>query len=241
MGRWISRDPLDDSNAQNLLIMCLNNLINYLDLYGLMEETPVYATNFSPMFNGTPKTRMGTPDKRFLPNQIPVWLWEPVEQYDRYDWQKMRLTQELISLCPHFATERKNHFKQTVCCEPDICRAEAIAMAKSYTDALRFAQRVRIAKAGGFIGNIATCFLGGQQADGTKYPDDIYIGLTCGGWEEMARVNLEPITEKSNCWSYSTSLKYWPFTEVARHTWGELSSVHGSVTLDPWPSGGVTY
>jgi len=155
---------------------------------------------------------------------------------------KVRLTQELIGLCPDKPIKAKN---SRYCCEPSACKADAEALADIYVAALENAWMQRELGFGGSLGNF---FLWFYKTDwtGENYPEDLFPGLVCGGWYDMAQVVLGLPTENSDCWNVGAETSRNWFMRLRKmdgHIWAILyvKCKDESVSLDPWPSGGWEY
>ena len=168
------------------------------------------------------------------------WGWGYMENTQHFQELRRRLERQLKALCPKISVKLDN---KRGCCNPDDCTKEAESMSSAYISALQQARAARTVP-GGFYGNVLIMLQEGAAA-GEMYPEDLTPGLVCGGWFSLAQATLYPTTKNSNCWTFSTGqadgLITLIFKQTPAHTWGVLESVGGSISLDPWPSGGWEY
>ena len=157
---------------------------------------------------------------------------------------KLKLTGELVALCPQKSKSTK---KGKPCCEPSSCKADAEALTAAYIASLENAWIQRAVSFGGSTGN---AFLWLYQTNsnwtGQEYPEDLYPGLVCGGWTDMASDVLSLPIENSDCWQMEAETSrnwFMALRNMDSHIWEKLfvEKDSGSVSLDPWPSGGWEY
>jgi len=172
--------------------------------------------------------------------------WLELVFMQHFSQLKSQLKSELKHLCPHSATEWKRDGVIKNCCRPKNCNEEADKLAEAYINALHQAARARKTPDGNF-GNYCVHVLGIlRETPGEVYPRDLDIGLTCGGWTDMAEKVLSPILDDSECWVGMAEmsklvLEIFSYTYTS-HMWFSLRVMEGSkVHLDPWKSGGLQY
>ena len=222
IGRWINRDPIEEEGGDNLYAFCRNSPSIGVDSLGLwlsdeeamlgislgipvagdMFEMDLQSQNHPPFFQTPPGNRANRRIDEFLDGPD----FAPLEK---------QLTAELTALCPNKPT-RGTGLYSIKCCEPEKCRTEAMAIANAYIAALEEAYRRRPwYLPGGWTGNFVINLLHNNSTKpGQNYPEDLDIGLVCGGWAEMAAEVLDPIITGSSCWK-----EEYGHTESWSHAW----------------------
>ena len=246
LGRWINRDPIEEEGGENLYAFCRNLPLMRVDFLGLwLSDAESMFGNSLGIPVGGDMFGMDWPSQ----NQPPFFQSpsdnRPNRRIDEFldgpDFAalKRQLTSELMALCPDKPT-RWTGIYGISCCEPEKCRAEAMAIASAYIAALEEAYHRRPwYLPGGWAGNFVINLLhDNSKKPGQNYPEDLDIGLVCGGWAIMAADVLNPIINESSCWQ-----EKYGNTESWSHTWAIIRQLSSGqeIELDPWKSGGSQY
>ena len=228
LGRWLSRDPIEERGGNNLYGFVNNDAINLVDADGRAAYSQW-------------KPRSGK--------------WGKVDRH--YEELKKRLERELKSMCPENDEMKWDHpaFREPVCCKRETCLIDAKKFAVAYVTAIKevwsLEKLTHGFTLGAEFGNIRLTMEKGRYF-GDQY-DDAFLGhgLRCDGWAQlgckMAKNSIgNPV---NNCFFGKRSLimktnaseKERGEGDNVRHARFILIGPSSSKILDPWPSAGWEY
>lgn len=223
LGRWISRDPIHESDSPNIYVFVHNNPVNKVDVDG--RSAYPWGTNPAQQANThfqELKSSLAQELKKMCPFEKEK-KWNP----------------------PHLQNTE-------FCCKRKKCLGEATEFANVYVDAIKkvwMAERKNYGNVqGGMPGNFRAG-VGDSMGKGENASDwTTGDGLICGGWTELGMNVFESTLSKaSKCWradsgeDYNNSILNMRNPPVPSHIYLQMHSPDATRKLDPWPSGGWNY
>jgi hypothetical protein len=198
------------------------NLVNAIDIMGKGTYIPYWGGG-----------------GQIISDSSPTWREDMHKHFDNI---ARELRKRLEDMCQKNNVIVKGDKNTTLCYTPEQCKKDAAAFASAYVNAVEEVYMADYNHNSFVIGGLWGDIMGGMfHWDGVfigtdrQWPEDAAAGngLVCGGWVALG----------NNIFVKTLQYTIYKVDHVIHdgwidHTWINISTSQGTISLDPWPSGG---